>query len=205
MYTLALLLIFTCFIALREGKSTLCIQVQWLPALEEQWILLFLLAGEQGEQFRGFCSLPESPPRVPLRVCDWAAKAFSALSLHSKLETTHEATHLSRFGNKHAGEAYPVCTACCRLQHWNDGMWDKETMVRKRDRPPPKKLSSHHEESISFPLSKALERLSEWRRRSYLVIRGLHFCWPGQEVPTNCHCLSENEMDPLKSFPTQII
>lgn len=52
-----------------------------------------------------------------------------------------------------------------RLQHWNDGTWDKETMVRKRDRPPPKKLSSHHEESISFPLSKALERLSEWRRR----------------------------------------
>lgn len=38
---------FICCITLREARSTLCMQVQWLPALEEQWILLLLLAGEQ--------------------------------------------------------------------------------------------------------------------------------------------------------------
>lgn len=113
----------------------------------------------QGEQYRGFCSLLASPPRVPLRVHDWVAKAFSALSFHSMLETAHKATHLSKSGNKHAGEAYPVCTVLCRLQYWNDGTWDKEAMVRKRDRHPLKKPFSHHKESISFPLSKALERL----------------------------------------------
>lgn len=147
---------FICCITLREARSTLCMQVQWLPALEEQWILLLLLAGEQSWQLRSFCSLPASPPRVPLRAHDWLAKAFSALSFHRMLETAHKATHLSTFGNKHAGEAYPVCRMCCSLQHWNDGTWDKEAMVRKRDRPSP---NSYHEESISFPLSKALKRL----------------------------------------------
>lgn len=175
--TVALMFFFICCIASREAKGTLCMQVQWLPACEEQWILLFLLAGEQGEQYRGFCSPLASPPRVPLRVHERVAKAFSALSFHSMLETTHKATHLSKFGNKHA-EAYPVCTVRCRLQYWNDGTWDKEAMVRKRDRPPPKKPFSHRKESISFPLSKALERLKWVRRRSYVVTPGLHLCWP---------------------------
>lgn len=168
------MLIFTCCIAFRETKSRLCMQVLWLPALEEQWISLFLLAGEQ---LRGFCSLPASTPRVLLRVCDWVAKAFSVLSFHSMLETTQKAAHLSRFGNKHAGEAYPVCTVCCRLQQWNDGAWDKETMVMKTD-PLQKTCLPIMRNQLRFHCPKHWRDWSEWRSRSYLVIPGLHFCWP---------------------------
>ena len=90
-------------------------------------VAVHLLAGEQGEQCRGFCSLPVAPPRVPLRVNDWVAEVFFALTSQTMLGTAHKATYLCRFGNKRAGEACSACMVCCTLQRWSDGAQDKET------------------------------------------------------------------------------
>lgn len=57
-------------------------------------MLLFLLAGEQGEQCSsaGFCILPVAPPRELLKVNDWAAKGFFELSSQTMFETAPKDT-----------------------------------------------------------------------------------------------------------------
>lgn len=180
------------------SKSTLCTQVQWLPALGERWMLPFLLAGERGEQCRGFCSFAVAPPGVPLRVNDQVAKAFFAqFSEHVGDRPQH---HVFIWVWKQTcwrsmSSMHSVLQAAV-LEWWSRGQGNG---VRKRDRLPAKMPPSCHQESIPFPLSKALQRLN-WTERwsqSYLVIPGLSSAGLGGEVPTNCHCLSENEMDPL--------